>query len=52
MYFHKGKNGSTQWILRYTIHGRRREMRLAALRNVSLKQDRELTLLFLPQFLS
>ncbi|WP_019219055.1 tyrosine-type recombinase/integrase [Bartonella florencae] len=38
---HKRKDGGAQWILRYTIHGRRREMGLGALRDVSLKQARE-----------
>ncbi len=38
---HKHKDGSAQWIYRYTIHGRRREMGLGALRHVSLKQARE-----------
>ncbi|WP_375692473.1 Arm DNA-binding domain-containing protein, partial [Bartonella sp. AP4SXKL] len=40
--FHKHKDGGAQWILRYTLHGRRREMGLGALRDVSLKQAREL----------
>ncbi|WP_375657657.1 tyrosine-type recombinase/integrase, partial [Bartonella sp. CL32QHWL-1] len=35
-------DGGAQWIYRYTIHGRRREMGLGALRHVSLKQAREL----------
>uniref|UniRef100_UPI0035CEC2C0 tyrosine-type recombinase/integrase n=2 Tax=unclassified Bartonella TaxID=2645622 RepID=UPI0035CEC2C0 len=39
---HKRKDGGAQWIYRYTIHGRRREMGLGALRHVSLKQAREL----------
>ncbi|QEE08254.1 DUF4102 domain-containing protein [Bartonella kosoyi] len=39
---HKRKDGDAQWLYRYTIHGRRREMRLGALRHVSLKQAREL----------
>ncbi|WP_375652117.1 tyrosine-type recombinase/integrase [Bartonella sp. LB28NMGDW] len=39
---HKRKDGGAQWILRYTLHGRRREMGLGALRHVSLKQAREL----------
>ncbi|QEE09440.1 prophage integrase IntA [Bartonella kosoyi] len=39
---HKRKDGGVQWILRYTLHGRRREMGLGALRDVSLKQAREL----------
>ncbi|WP_019224007.1 Arm DNA-binding domain-containing protein, partial [Bartonella rattaustraliani] len=38
---HKRKDGGAQWIYRYTIHGRRREMGLGALRDVSLKQARE-----------
>ncbi|QEE09451.1 prophage integrase IntA [Bartonella kosoyi] len=39
---HKRKDGGVQWILRYTLHGRRREMGLGALRDVSLKKAREL----------
>ncbi|EJF87396.1 tyrosine-type recombinase/integrase [Bartonella rattimassiliensis] len=39
---HKRKDGGAQWILRYTIHGRRCEMGLGALRHVSLKKAREL----------
>ncbi|WP_375666670.1 tyrosine-type recombinase/integrase, partial [Bartonella sp. TT121SHDZB] len=39
---HKRKDGGAQWIYRYTIHGRRREMGLGALQNVSLKKAREL----------
>ncbi|WP_273719542.1 MULTISPECIES: site-specific integrase [Bartonella] len=39
---HKRKDGGAQWIYRYTIHGRRREMGLGALRDVFLKQAREL----------
>ncbi len=39
---HKRKNGGAQWIYRYTLHGRRREMGLGALRDVSLKQAREI----------
>ncbi len=39
---HKRKDGGAQWLYRYTIHGRRREMGLGALRHVSLKQAREL----------
>ncbi|MET3560775.1 integrase [Bartonella japonica] len=39
---HKRKDGGAQWILRYTLHGRRHEMGLGALRHVSLKQAREL----------
>ncbi len=39
---HKRKDGGAQWLYRYTIHGRRREMGLGALRDVSLKQARKL----------
>ncbi len=39
---HKRKDGGAQWIYRYTIHGRRREMGLCALQDVFLKQAREL----------
>ncbi|WP_375612608.1 MULTISPECIES: tyrosine-type recombinase/integrase [unclassified Bartonella] len=39
---HKRKDGGAQWLYRYTIHGRRREMGLGALRHVSLKKAREL----------
>ncbi|UNE54788.1 Arm DNA-binding domain-containing protein [Bartonella machadoae] len=35
---HKYKDGGAQWLYRYTIHGRRCEMGLGALRNVSLKE--------------
>ncbi len=39
---HKRKDGGAQWLYRYTIHGRRLEMGLGDLRDVSLKQAREL----------
>ncbi|SSZ38983.1 Putative prophage CPS-53 integrase [Bartonella grahamii] len=39
---HKRKDGGAQWLYRFTIHGRCREMGLGALRDVSLKQAREL----------
>ncbi len=39
---HKRKDGDAQWLYRYTIHGRRREIGLGALRDVSLKQARKL----------
>ncbi|MET3589895.1 SH3-like domain-containing protein [Bartonella silvatica] len=42
MLLHQRKDGSAGWIYRYTIHGHRREMGLGALRDVSLKQAREL----------
>ncbi len=38
---HKCKDGGAQWLYRYTIHGRRREIGLGTLRDVSLKQARE-----------
>ncbi len=38
---HKRKDKGAQRIYRYTIHGRRREMGLDTLRDVSLKQARE-----------
>ncbi len=40
--FTKVKMVGAQWLYRYTIHGHHREMRLDALRDVSLKQAREL----------
>ncbi|WP_375607875.1 MULTISPECIES: DUF4102 domain-containing protein [unclassified Bartonella] len=39
MLIHKRKAGGAQWLYRYTIHRRRHEMRLGALRDVSLKQN-------------
>ncbi len=41
MYLYKHEDGGAQWIYRYTIHGRRREMSLGTLREVSLKQAHE-----------
>ncbi len=35
---HKRKDGNTQWLYHYTIHGRRRKTGLGILRDVSLKQ--------------
>ncbi|WP_370211289.1 tyrosine-type recombinase/integrase [Roseovarius sp.] len=37
----KRQDGGAQWVLRVTIHGRRREMGLGNLQSVSLKQARE-----------
>lgn len=37
----KREDGGAQWVLRYTMHGRRREMGLGALAQVSLKEARE-----------
>ncbi len=42
MLLHKRKDGGAQWIYRYTIHSRRCEMGMGDLRDVSLKQAREL----------
>ncbi|MBB5074510.1 hypothetical protein HNQ69_001662 [Bartonella callosciuri] len=38
---HQRKDGGAQWLYRYTIHERRREMGLGALKDISLKQARE-----------
>lgn len=37
----KREDGGAQWVLRYTMHGRRREMGLGPLAQVSLKEARE-----------
>lgn len=39
LWLHKSENGA-QWVLRYHIHGRRREMGLGAVAHVSLKEAR------------
>lgn len=41
LWLHKREDGGGQWVLRVTIHGRRREMGLGALTAVSLKEARE-----------
>lgn len=41
LWLHKREDGGAQWFLRVTAHGRRREMGLGALRDVSLKEARE-----------
>lgn len=41
LWLFKRLDGGSQWILRYTIHGRRREMGLGAAGFVSLKEARE-----------
>ena len=41
LWLHKREDGGAQWFLRLTVHGRRREMGLGALRDVSLKEARE-----------
>jgi integrase len=38
---HKREDGGAQWFLRVTVRGRRREMGLGALRDVSLNEARE-----------
>lgn len=40
LWLHKRDDGGAQWVLRYTIHGRRREMGLGAADQVSLKEAR------------
>ncbi|PDT39830.1 MULTISPECIES: tyrosine-type recombinase/integrase [Sinorhizobium] len=41
LWLHKRKDGGSQWFLRVTIHGRRREMGLGSAVDVSLKEARE-----------
>lgn len=41
LWLHKREDGGAQWVLRYTIHGRRREMGLGTVSQVSLKEARE-----------
>ncbi|WAJ30603.1 tyrosine-type recombinase/integrase [Antarcticirhabdus aurantiaca] len=41
LWLHKREDGGAQWVLRYTIHGRRREMGLGATPPVSLKEARQ-----------
>ena len=41
LWLHKRENGGGQWFLRYTIHGRRREMGLGSCLEVTLKEARE-----------
>ncbi|WP_080111486.1 tyrosine-type recombinase/integrase [Brucella abortus] len=41
LWLHKRPDGGGQWILRVTIHGRRREMGLGSALEVSLKEARE-----------
>lgn len=41
LWLHKRKDGGAQWVLRVTVHGRRREMGLGRLSDVSLKEARE-----------
>ncbi|MCK0102758.1 site-specific integrase [Pseudohalocynthiibacter sp. F2068] len=41
LWLHRRPDGGSQWFLRVTIHGRRREMGLGSLTYVSLKEARE-----------
>ncbi|RVJ07889.1 site-specific integrase [Sinorhizobium meliloti] len=41
LWLHKRNDGGSQWFLRVTIHGRRREMGLGSAAEVSLKEARE-----------
>jgi len=41
LWLYKRNDGGAQWVLRYTIHGRRREMGLGSALQVSLKEARE-----------
>ncbi|WP_247877601.1 tyrosine-type recombinase/integrase [Brucella pituitosa] len=41
LWLHKRPDGGGQWVLRITIHGRRREMGLGSALEVSLKEARE-----------
>ena len=41
LWLHKREDGGAQWVLRITIHGRRREMGLGSVSVVSLKEARE-----------
>lgn len=41
LWLHKRMDGGSQWFLRVTIHGRRREMGLGSAADVSLKEARE-----------
>lgn len=41
LWLHKRPDGGGQWFLRVTVHGRRREMGLGSLQEVSLKEARQ-----------
>lgn len=41
LWLHKREDGGAQWVLRVTVHGRRREMGLGSLTDVSLKEARQ-----------
>lgn len=40
LWFHKRHDGGAQWVLRVSVHGRRREMGLGAFPSVTLKEAR------------
>ena len=40
LWLHKREDGGAQWVLRLTVHGRRREMGLGSLSDVTLKDAR------------
>lgn len=42
LWLHKREDGGGQWVLRVTVHGRRREMGLGGIGDVSLAEAREL----------
>ena len=42
LWLHQRENGKGQWVLRLTVHGRRREMGLGSTQDVSLKDARAL----------
>lgn len=41
LWLFKREDGGAQWVLRFTVHGRRREMGIGSLADVSLKEARE-----------
>ncbi|WP_299629526.1 site-specific integrase [uncultured Tateyamaria sp.] len=41
LWLHARDDGGAQWFLRVTVHGRRREMGLGSIRDVSLKEARD-----------
>jgi len=41
LWLHKRDDGGGQWVLRITVHGRRREMGLGSIGDVSLKEARD-----------
>jgi integrase len=41
LWLYKRGEGAGQWVLRYTLHGRRREMGLGSVQQVSLKEARD-----------